>query len=56
MTESSADQDTVLTARESLYTLYKYACIANSVDFLPILTGGDSCFIDDCLRPKPKAS
>lgn len=30
MTEPSAEKDTVLTARESLYTLYRYACIANS--------------------------
>ena len=30
MTESSAEQDKALTARESLHTLYKYACIANS--------------------------
>lgn len=30
MAESSAEKDTVLTARESLYTLYRYACIANS--------------------------
>lgn len=30
MAESSTEKDTVLTARESLYTLYRYACIANS--------------------------
>ena len=30
MTKPSIEKDTVLTARESLYTLYRYACIANS--------------------------
>lgn len=30
MTKPSTEKDTVLTARESLYTLYRYACIANS--------------------------